>query len=355
MKSIPYIIVFLFVFNINTCISQNNIKNNTSITKEFIFDTASFKQCHASTLVELKDGSILSAWFGGSYEGAADVCIYSSLLLKDEWSKPRKIADYKVNDSISYACWNPVLFKSKKGTLFLYYKVGKNPQLWWGMYKTSNDDGKTWSEGMRLPDGFLGPIKNKPIELNDGTILCPSSVEKGDRWTVHIESTDDEGKTWLKTPIDTANDIKVIQPCILKHAKDKLQLLCRSNQNHIIQSWSYDNGKTWSKLLWSDMPNPNSGIDAVTLDNGMFMLVYNPMEAGKEWVEGRNKLNVAMSVDGINWKVIAVLDDQKEGEFSYPAIIVSRSQLVHITYTYNRKQIKHVTIDYKKLLHYPKK
>ena len=355
MKYLHYISVLIIVIILNNrvCISQSKIENNTSVINEFIFDTATFSQCHASTIVELKDGSLLSAWFGGSHENAPDVCIYISYNKKGTWSKPQLIADGKINDTLRYACWNPVLFRSSKGKLFLFYKVGKSPQLWWGMMKVSINDGLSWSKAERLPLGFLGPIKNKPIELENGTILCPSSIERGDDWKLHIESTSDEGKTWKSIPVDTASNVKAIQPCILKYPSNKLQLFCRSNQNFILQSWSTDNGKTWSKLTKTELPNPNSGIDAVTLSDGLQMAVYNPMEAGKEWVEGRNKLNLAMSVDGENWKRILELEDQKEGEFSYPAIIQTKDKRVHITYTYNRKSIKHVVNNYHKLLHYP--
>ncbi len=80
--------------------------------------------------------------------------------------------------------------------------MGKNPREWWGVVKTSNDNGQTWSGGMRLPDGFLGPIKDKPIQLKSGEILCPSSVEqsvgKGYRWTIHLEITNENLDTWRK-------------------------------------------------------------------------------------------------------------------------------------------------------------
>ena len=100
------------------------------------------------------------------------------------------------------------MFRSLKGKSFLFYKVGKSPQLWWQMMKVSMYEGKSWTKAERLPYGFLGPIKNKPIELKDGTILCPSSIEKGNNWKIHIESTNDEGKTWTYIPVDTINPVK---------------------------------------------------------------------------------------------------------------------------------------------------
>ena len=78
-----------------------------------------------------------------------------------------------------YPCWNPVLFQPKTGSLLLFYKVGPSPGSWWGMMMTSENGGRTWSPPRRLPDGFLGPIKNKPVQCADGDILCPSSTEEG--------------------------------------------------------------------------------------------------------------------------------------------------------------------------------
>src|SRR6187549_3689611 len=92
------------------------------------------------------------------------------------------VVDGFENDSLRYPCWNPVLFKPSKGPLMLFYKVGPNPNEWWGMLMTSDDEGKSWSEPRRLGKNsaigdLLGPVKNKPIELADGTIICPSSSE----------------------------------------------------------------------------------------------------------------------------------------------------------------------------------
>src|SRR6478752_745539 len=132
-----------------------------------------FKQCHASTLVALDSGKIMVAWFGGSQEGSNDVVIWTSVLKKGAWSKPLSVADGVIDNTHRYPTWNPVLFKEKSGTLYLYYKVGPNPREWWGMVKSSNNNGKSWSSPTRLAAGILGPIKNKPIQLADGSILLP--------------------------------------------------------------------------------------------------------------------------------------------------------------------------------------
>jgi predicted neuraminidase len=239
-----------------------------------------------------------------------------------------------------------VLFQPKQGPLMLLYKVGPSPDTWWGMLTTSADGGKTWDAPRRLPDGILGPIKDKPILLPDGTILCGSSTEH-DGWRVHMERTSDLGKTWTKTgALNDGRTVGAIQPTILWHdaAKQKLQILARCRTGgRILTAWSEDGGKTWGGLSpIAALPNPNSGIDATTLADGRHLLVYNHTP------RGRSPLNVAVSEDGRTWKAGPVLESEP-GEFSYPAVIQADDGMVHITYTWKRQRIRHVVIDPRKM------
>src|SRR5690606_14253755 len=97
---------------------------------------------------------------------------------------------------------------------------------WWGMLKRSTDGGKTWSEAERLPEGYLGPIKNKPVLLSNGSLICPTSTE-GNGWNIHFEITSDFGKTWRKVgPIAKGEDVlNAIQPSVLDYGKGQLQIL----------------------------------------------------------------------------------------------------------------------------------
>ncbi len=320
--------------------------NINPIADSTIFQAGTFESCHSSTIVETEPGNFVAAWFAGSYEGANDVGIWISHFTDKAWSSPIEIVVGKDSLGKQLPCWNPVLFKTFKSKLLLFYKVGKNPREWWGMVIKSYDLGKTWSEPLMLPQNFLGPIKNKPIQLSDGTIICPSSVESKDEkeWTVHLEITDENLSSWKKVEVVADSEVGVIQPTILVHPNGNLQILCRSRQNVIFQSWSFDNGLSWTKLNKINVPNPNSGIDAVTLEDGSFILVYNPLFQGKDWFYGRNVLNVAISKDGENWKDIYQLENEKEGEFSYPAVIQAKDKSIHITYTGKRKVINHTIL-----------
>jgi len=327
---------------------NDQIKSDSIIIKsEFIFNYAPFKSVHASTIAETRDG-FLAAWFGGSYEGASDVRIWTARRLGNQWSVPFEAADGIQSDSAAYPCWNPVLYRMPDSSLQLFYKVGPNPREWWGMVKRTDDEGISWSEARRLPDGFLGPIKNKPVTLESGAVIFPSSTELSDErytWRVHFEMTQDTGKTWYKTFPDSQNNnqiIDVIQPTTLKHPDHTLQALIRSKYPNIYESWSADCGKTWSALSPTVLPHPNSGIDAVTLKDGRHALVYN------HTAEGRTPLNLSISKDGKTWEAAMVLESEP-GEYSYPAIIQSSDGLLHITYTWKRERIKYVIIDPEKI------
>lgn len=325
--------------------SENTPPEFVCTQQSYIAEQPVTDACHSSTIAETGDHTLLAAWFGGSYESAPDVAIWLSRMENGSWSNPVKIADGVINDSVSYPCWNPVLVCTGNTTVHLFYKVGKNPREWWGMHQVSKDNGAHWSSPERLPDGFLGPIKNKPYILENGQLLCPSSTESIDEktWNIHMELCGKRGKNWRKIAIDN-NGYNAIQPCILKHGSRKLQLLARSRENCIVTAWSEDNGLTWSKLTSSGVVNPNSGIDAVTLRNGWHLLVYNPLKSGVNWWEGRQKLVVSLSKDGLEWKDIYTLEDAEKGEFSYPAIIQTSDDRVHITYTSNRTHIGHVVL-----------
>ena len=315
------------------------------VVDEFIYEDAPFPQCHASTMAETPKG-IVAAWFGGTREGFKDVNIYVSRLIGNKWTVPEVAAEGIIDQQTRYACYNPVLYQVPGGELILFYKIGPRVIDWTGWLVRSYDNGITWSKPEKLPDGILGPIKNRPLLIGN-TLVCPSSTER-DGWKVHFEYTNDNGKTWEKGPdLNDAKPLTGIQPSILRHNSNTLQALCRSTNGTINQTWSYDNGKTWSMLSPTNLPNPNSGIDAITLKDGRHILVYNhvkPKEREEDGWSDRSPLNVSISDDGIHWKPLLVLENEPKGEFSYPTVIQSSDGIVHISYTWKRKKVKHIAI-----------
>jgi len=307
---------------------------------ETIFtDTKKFGECHASTIVQLRNSRYLVAWFGGTKEGSNDTRIWLSERYQTQWSEPKQIA--KINDEPH---WNPVLFQSPDRRVFLFFKVGADPTQWRTWFMESEDDGRSWSNPTSVnadSDRPVGPVKNKPIVLSDGTWLAPNSVESKSRWDAYVDISTDNGQSWTSSefvPIEHGHiqGKGVIQPALWESKGGKVHMLLRSTTGSIWRSDSSDGGRTWSAAYETDLPNNNSGIDIAKLYDGTLALVYNPV--GENWGP-RTPLSVALSMDNGNTWPHQTDIETGEGEFSYPAVIPTQTGLA-IVYTSKRSQIK---------------
>lgn len=345
MKTILVSFVILYLTGMNNAFTQEQRWKEGIMTDEFIFEQAPFASCHASTIAETNRG-LIAAWFGGTKERNPDVGIWISHRKNGKWTEPVEVANGVVNDTTRFACWNPVLYQVPGGEILLFYKVGPSPSRWKGMLISSSDGGTTWSDPRALPESYIGPVKNKPVLLDNGNLLCGSSTE-GSGWKIHFEVSTDYGNTWKKVgPVNNNKIFEAIQPAILVHRNGNLQALCRSKNRSIVESWSADNGLTWSTLAAMSLPNNNSGIDAVTLADGRHLLVYNHVKPPEGKRKGaRTPLNAALSEEGKIWYAALVLEDSPVSEYSYPSVIQSSDGLVHIVYTWRRERIKHVVLD----------
>lgn len=311
--------------------------------KEFIFETdVGFESCHASTLVELPDGDVLAAWFGGKEEGDPSVRIWMSRRSGGSWSKPAIVAQEE-----GVPCWNPVLYLDAKQRVWLFYKAGPSPEQWSGIYVISTDGGRTWGEKNYLPAGLLGPIRNKPIALSSGEILCGTSVESWRAWTCWVEIIHPRTAQWTRHgPIAVKGvNFGVIQPTLWELEPQHVRAFMRSTRRigTICRADSLDGGRTWFPAEPTDLPNPNAGIDAVKMADGRVALVYNDTK------RGRTPLSLAVSADGgKSWQKVLDLETER-GEFSYPAIIQGRNGDLLITYTWKRRRIAHAMVPQKEL------
>jgi hypothetical protein len=222
--------------------------------------------------------------------------------------------------------------------------------------KFSLDEGQAWSPVERLPAGLLGPIRAKPLLLGDGILVSGTSVEAYHSWSIWIEHSTDNGEKWttigpiplatgeLAGPADPDQRHGLIQPSIVRIGAHHLRLFARSTPDiaRICVSDSFDDGLTWSAARPLDLRNPNSGIDAVSLQDGRIVLVYN------DSTTERSPLNLAVSHDGEHFRNFRALESEP-GEFSYPAIIQESGGDLDITYTWNRKSIAFVHIPLKEV------
>ena len=299
-------------------------------TSEFIADAMPTPSCHASTIVEVRPGELLAAWFGGTAEGRPDVAIWGARRRGGRWQAPTVLVREP-----HIAAWNPVLFRAGDGVLWLYYKFGPSPQQWTAGRLQSRDDGATWSPPEHLPAGIYGPIRAKPLVLPGGLIVSGTSVESYQSWAAWIERSTDNGNTWTRHgPISAAGG-GIIQPVVVSMGGKHLRFYARSQFGRICVADSLDQGVTWTAAHPIELPNPNSGIDVVRLKDGRFVMVYNHTESG------RSPLNLAVSQDGDHWTPFQALETEP-GEYSYPAMIQGGDGSLHITYTWRRERIRYV-------------
>lgn len=397
---------------------------------EFLYDYSGFPSAHASTIIQLKNGDLVAAYFGGTFERNPDVCIWVSRKPKGAkaWEKPILAADgvyrlgtpeakkaglsgidekttpadkgpikdglrrfgvpagYKYDFRSKSAniklpanlkrksCWNPVLYTMPDGEIWLFYKVGSTVGDWTGCLVKSKDGGKTWSDPEALPDGFLGPIKNKP-EMVNGRLICGSSTEKNG-WRFHVEILDLKTNKWkyvgpvdaeLKPRTDDVDSATVdmehpiykegekarliysIQPSILKLKDGRLQVLMRTHNAKLATSFSSDGGDTWTPVTLLDIENNQSGTDAVTLKDGRHVLIYNNFETLPGTKKGsRTPLSLAISDDGTHWRHLLTLEDSPINQYSYPGIIEGKDGKLHCIYTWRRQRVAYKEVDLKR-------
>lgn len=327
----------------------------------FAIGSTSFPSSHASTVVELANKDVMAAWFGGTAEGKPDVAIWGARRDKSGWTKPVEIVREP-----GVPCYNPVLFYTKDRRLWLYYKFGPSPSTWSAGRMFSTDGGQTWSAPEHLPAGLLGPIRAKPLVLANGTIVSGSSIESYREWAVWIERSTNNGATWAKIgPIVPPTDLDrkgygdgrsngvadvpgstdwkfiqgIIQPSVVQISGSHLRLYARSTAKtaRVTVADSADDGVTWTQAHPIDVPNPNSGIDAVTLRDGRVVMIYN------DSTTARTPLNLAVSTDAEHFRMFRTLESAP-GEYSYPALVQASNGDLLMTYTYNRKSIKYVRL-----------
>ena len=317
---------------------NNLIPKNSEEVNEFIFEQDKyFNECHAATIIELPDGNFVASWFAGTKECNPDVAIW--LAVRDAesqtWSEPKIVADIE-----DLTHWNPVLFYAN-GVISLFYRTGYTIPEWQSWLIKSVDGGNSFSAPEPLPDGFLGPIKNKPILLSNGDWLCPSSRETKEEWFCVMETFSPRSNSWTQSAPIKAKELPrgLIQPTVWESEPGNIHAFMRSTDGRIYRADSSDYGKNWTSPSPTQLLNPDSGIDCCRLDDGRVAIIYNPVPFDVEkGLNSRTPLVLAISSDnGKSWEDEKILESD-EGEFSYPAIIATQNGIV-AAYTWKRKRI----------------
>ena len=324
--------------------------------RAFVDPQGAVAQVHAATICELPSGRLCVVWYGGTHELADDVAIYFATKMgtgEEPWTPPRAIVtrESAMTELGRYVSkvGNSVIFADAHGRLWLVY-VSIALGRWSGSslnVKISADEGRTWTPSRRLT---LSPFLNlselvrcKPFSVTEEAIAIPVYQEFLGRFpeVLWISGVGDPARlSWSKQRIWSGNSF--IQPSVAWSEGTLLRTFLRdcTKIHTVAASDSPDGALSWQKPRRVSLPNPGSGLDALRLEDGQLLLVFNDSSTGRE------NLRVASTRDGgQTWRRLVTLDEESGEEFSYPCMIHDRAGRIHVVYTWKRKHIQHAVFN----------
>jgi predicted neuraminidase len=342
--------------------SVNALKNmatvkqvQPSLQMDWLPDTGA-PSVHAASLITLKDGAVRAFWFAGSREGAPDVVINTALFdpQVERWSTPTVVMD-RVSAEKGLSRYivklgNPVPARMADGRMQLFF-VTVSIGGWAGSSIStmiSDDDGLTWGQPQRLITSPLinlsTLVKSPAIPFVDGRLGLPAYHEWIGRFgeLLRIEASQVIDKRRM------SSGRSAIQPVMFLDDKKNASAFFRqtrssSQAKQIPVSETKDAGQSWLITKDLEIPNPNSALAALTLVNGTRLMVLNNIDTG------RYRLVMVMrEMNSTQWKAVQVLEDDEllannqRREFSYPYLVSISGEDAHLTYTWDRKKIRHV-------------
>ena len=299
---------------------------------------------------------------GGSREGAADVSIWSAAYhpRTSTWFPPKVVV---ARESVEKATGlhlrklgNPVAARRPDGTVELYF-VAVSLGGWSGsaIYRARSADGRHFHDPERL---ITSPclnvstlVKAPPVELVGGGLAIPAYHEAIQKYPQWLEF-DPGGRLVRRRNLQSGRDF--IQPWWVPGTGPAgrgsvfLRRWYEVEPPEVHRADTTDGGRTWSAPVPVGVPNPNASVAAVRLADDRLVMAYNHSD------EHRRDLSLAVSADdGTTWSKVLEVDgpsrepDEKELpriEYSYPWLMLDSSGQLHLFYTWNRREIRHLRI-----------
>ncbi|EGD76157.1 hypothetical protein PTSG_00864 [Salpingoeca rosetta] len=339
---------------VSTCAAATTATAGTAVSHHWVFQTnASIVYSHMSMIEALPDGTLVAAFQGSSLsEGCNDQAIFFTSS-KDggvTWA-PAVVAQ---NDTL--ALWGPVLrFDKATNKLWLFFSAstkyqnrdkpgcGSFKRSYPGgevRYVTSTDGGATWTNPVViLPFEARGQVSkvtaNHMIITATGRWMLPFWQEPRTVYDKGLSASgvlvsDDNGTTWTTRGSIHNNSTWLIENTLHQFQDSSLIQLFRTQAGYIYESWSTDNGNTWTTAMPSSLLNPNSKVCLTRGSvNGSAILAYNPSKTA------RTPLVLAQSsLTGHTWTTTASLDNDPNMSFEYPTPLLHAGR-VFTTYSAN--------------------
>lgn len=299
---------------------------------------------HCSTIAEAANSDLVCTWYGGSYESAEDQQLFLARLPKGTrtWTTPEVLIH-----NPDQPPGNAIVFAGPEGRLYLVWSrmEGSRPTRrgsgWTKcslLQRTSSDNGHTWTADIEIPSSLGLLPRNAPLWL-DGKLHLPVSATIAGVHGGMLLRLDDDGKTWTPLGMLPGGSQLTVAP----RADGSLLGLARSRP-FILTGESHDNGVTWSPAVPTKLKCPDAANALLRLKSGRFLLAHHDNDG---W--DRANLALEQSEDEgktwINQRMLEFDRDLENAEYSYPSLIQTTDDLIHITYTCRRYTIKHAVFN----------
>lgn len=310
---------------------------------------------HSATLAHIdSQNQLMTAWFGGSREGAKDVQIYASWLDLDKpnavWSAPKVIVSPQslAAQSGTYIkkLGNPVLYQAQDGTVHLF--VVATSYAGWAAAKIYH---LTKPKDTRSDDEFvfrqilpLSPLVNvshlvrtPPVALADGGFYLPVYHELAHKFEVLLRF-DNDGNLIQK--IRPNHLTQRLQPTLVAlNDSDCLMTARNRHSSPILIQKCHQGGLQWDNVITTTLNNDNNSLNIFSFDKNNY-LTHNQSKNGNS----RYALWLSHLSGQFNITPFIELDYSDQSEVSYPTTLVV-GDTVHIVYTYERTAIRHIAIN----------
>lgn len=314
----------------------------------------------------LNNGDLLFAYSKYSGDDAHDdaACDIAGLISSDNGKTFRELpqplataAELNTKNIMSVS-----LARLDNETLCLIYLCKKGPysEVW---LKRANKDNETQfsSPELCIPKkrGIYYVVNNcRVCKLPDGRLLLPLAqhpIKRGGDGKPHgiyfgfckIFSADADGRNWhecsgnIRLPYPGHSGTGLQEPGLTLLPDGTLYGYFRTDRHFQFESFSEDEGKTWTKPVPSRFTSPDSPM--LILRNpysGIYYSLWNPIpnyngriDPTKRWVNaGRTPFVLAQSENGIDFGEYAVIEDDPLHGYCYPAIHFLNEKEMLISY-----------------------
>lgn len=316
---------------------------------------------HAPGIIELPSGRLLVCWYSGTTEANEDTAILCSDSEDGgaNWGLPtlaaepggRAIGAVEANKSLG----NVALFLDAARRLWMIHGV---IQRWtiplignvcrnWVCGRVdlqmSVDEGASWLPAVRFDDQSGALPRAKPLHHPTLGDLVPLYREASR--TAYVRTLDFAALWPRERPASHILEIpgnNMIQPSLVLLPNGKVRAFLRDSDHTAIRTALLDPATaTWSAAEPTDLPNPDSGLDAFIDDAGEIVVIHNPSTTN------RHALMLSASADGVHFiRHCNLVPARTQGDVAYPAVIRSSDGIWHIAYSaHGKTEIRHISFD----------